>query len=140
MSQNLIATAYVIDETLESDGRRIYVDLGALDGDGIPPQAVGRTLFLSELLPIHNHRAFPLTRCWRLIIFGKHIALCHCPYIFDHEWWLQIWDWQQSTTSSVSPSRNSLKDLTVDTQFSASSSTHRQTAVSISVYLEATNC
>ncbi|OJA12063.1 hypothetical protein AZE42_02194 [Rhizopogon vesiculosus] len=69
MSQNLIAVAYIIDETLEIDDKRIYVDLGALDGDGIPPQAVGRTLFPSELLPIYNHGAFIPTRCRKLMIY-----------------------------------------------------------------------
>src|SRR5882757_3045248 len=49
VSQNLIATAYVMDETLESDDKRVYIELGALDEDGAPPQAVGRTLFPSEL-------------------------------------------------------------------------------------------
>ncbi|OAX31399.1 hypothetical protein K503DRAFT_87211 [Rhizopogon vinicolor AM-OR11-026] len=100
MSQNLVAVAYIIDDTLEIDDKKIYIDLGALDGDGIPPQAVGRTLFPSELLPICNYRGFILpTECRRLTISGKHIALCHCHDFLDHGWRLQIWDWQQSITS-----------------------------------------
>lgn len=95
-AQNLIAIAYSTDDddyrnSLSWD-RLFYIDLKTLDGDGVHPQAAGRTLFLSEFEEIQD-------RTLKLQGLGRHIAI-QCG--FDGVWWLQIWDWQHSTTSNVS--------------------------------------
>ncbi|KAG1720375.1 hypothetical protein EDB19DRAFT_574862 [Suillus lakei] len=101
--QNLLAIAYVTvtrDVDLMSD-EEYYIDLVALDGDGTHPQAAGRTLFLSDLPKRENF----ITKSTKIEVFGRHIAL----RLFDNQplapslasrWWLQIWDWQHSTTSN----------------------------------------
>ncbi|KAG1885177.1 hypothetical protein F4604DRAFT_1730113 [Suillus subluteus] len=53
--QNLIAIAYAtVDDHFQWNDERIYIDLSTLDGGGIHPQAVGRTLFRSELPEIQS--------------------------------------------------------------------------------------
>ncbi|KAG1775538.1 hypothetical protein EV702DRAFT_1117320 [Suillus placidus] len=69
-----------------------YIDLKALDGDSVRPQVAGQTLFLSELRECQGHTL-------KLQGFGRHIAL---QRVLRDMWWLQIWDWQHSTTSNVS--------------------------------------
>ncbi|KAG1751128.1 hypothetical protein EDB19DRAFT_2035967 [Suillus lakei] len=106
-AQNLIAIAYAtVDDHFQWDDERIYIDLGALDGGGIHPQAVGRTLFQSELpgLQSGDRTSTDLGKL-KLKCFGRHIALWRSIQItseyFDKRLWgLQIWDWQHSTTSS----------------------------------------
>jgi hypothetical protein len=112
-AQNLIAIAYCViqfpDEnidTLEHD-ERFFIELGALDGDGVHPKAAGRTLYLSEL-PGREGSRF-LTESLKLEGMGKHIALRRALTCDDSGvslpeeiWSLHIWDWQESTTSNVS--------------------------------------
>ncbi|KAG1728455.1 hypothetical protein EDB19DRAFT_160654 [Suillus lakei] len=98
-AQNLIAIAYIILSGWLEGSHSIYIDLGVLDGDGVHPQAAGRTLFLSntgsrdDILASDN---------LMLDIFGRHIAFRHDRFNEEDQeiWWLQIWDWQHSTTSS----------------------------------------
>ncbi|KAG1775544.1 hypothetical protein EV702DRAFT_1279893 [Suillus placidus] len=106
-AQNLIAIACMIaNETLGMEDERLYIDLGALDGDGgVHPEAAGKTLFLSGL-PRFENGLYAIEN-WKLEGFGRHIAfrrslLVHeGGYKFGEEiWFLQIWDWQRSTTSS----------------------------------------
>ncbi|KAG1848962.1 hypothetical protein DFJ58DRAFT_746739 [Suillus subalutaceus] len=101
--QNLLAIVYV---TVIGNGNMVYdedyyIDLVALDGDGAHPQAAGRTLFLSDL---PTHEDF-ITKSTKIEGFGRHIALRlfddqPCTPTFASRWWLQIWDWQHSTTSN----------------------------------------
>jgi hypothetical protein len=107
-AQNLIAVAYAtVDDHFEWDDERIYIDLGTLDGGGIHPQAVGRTLFRSELSGIQSSDCISTDLGkLKLKCFGRHIALWRsltitCEYFDERLWELQIWDWQHSTTSSV---------------------------------------
>lgn len=106
-AQNLIAIACMIaDETLGMDDERLYIDLGALDGDGgVHPEAAGKTLFLSAL-PRCEDGLYTIEN-WKLEGLGRHIAfrrslLVHeGSYKFGEEiWFLQVWDWKQSTMSS----------------------------------------
>ncbi|KAG2156916.1 uncharacterized protein EDB93DRAFT_1126489 [Suillus bovinus] len=108
-AQNLIAIACMIaDESpgMDSDGMRLYIDIGVLDGDGdVHPEAAGKTLFLSGL-PTCEDGLYTIEN-WKLEGLGKHIAfrrslLVHeGGYKFGEEiWFLQIWDWKHSTTSS----------------------------------------
>jgi len=112
-AQNLIAIAYCVvqfpDEfyTFEHD-ERFFIELGALDRDGVHPKAAGRTLCLSEL-PGREGSRF-LTESLKLEGMGRHIALRRAltsddPGVLSPEeiWSLHIWDWQESTTSNVSP-------------------------------------
>ncbi|KAG1760924.1 hypothetical protein EDD22DRAFT_47872 [Suillus occidentalis] len=93
-AQNLIAAAFIVDN------RRVCIKLGALDSDGVHPQAAGETLILSdgpENLPETLH---PKLKC-----FGRHIALWRRLTnstwgSMDDEWQLQVWDWKHSMTSS----------------------------------------
>ncbi|KAG1743221.1 uncharacterized protein EDB91DRAFT_235469 [Suillus paluster] len=97
--QNLMAIAYVIDHDTLLE-RRFYVDLRALDGDGIHPRAAGQTLFVSVLTTQDNRSA---TENLKLKCFGKHIALQCSPLVYDGSgamWWLQLWNWRHSTTSN----------------------------------------
>ncbi|KAG1822734.1 uncharacterized protein BJ212DRAFT_1477149 [Suillus subaureus] len=105
--QNLIAIAYAtVDDHFQWNDERIYIDLGTLDGGGIHPQAVGRTLFRSELPGIQSGtRTSTNLGKLKLKYFGRHIALWHSrqitsEYLDERLWELQIWDWQHSTTSS----------------------------------------
>lgn len=107
-SQNLIAVAYAtVDDHFQWDDERLYIDLGTLDGGGIHPQAVGRTLFRSELPGIQSgDRISTDLGKLKLKCFGRHIALWRslkitCECFHERLWELQIWDWQHSTTSSV---------------------------------------
>ncbi|KAG1786077.1 uncharacterized protein HD556DRAFT_1067918 [Suillus plorans] len=93
-AQNLIAVAYAVDH------KTVYINLGALDGDGVHPQAAGEKLFLSD----DSENSFGMTFV-RLKGFGRHIALSHRlnnenRTSLDKVWQLQIWDWKYSTTSS----------------------------------------
>lgn len=102
-AQNLIAVAYLAHDEIA------YIDLRALDGDSVHPQAAGPSLILSGL-PGHDGARFATTRT-ELKGFGRHIALRRSLLVSHVETWalemwqLQIWDWQHSTTSNVSPSR-----------------------------------
>ncbi|KAG2107423.1 uncharacterized protein F5147DRAFT_653298 [Suillus discolor] len=109
-AQNLIAVAYAADH------RTVYINLGALDGDGVHPQAAGERLVLSD-----NSRS--ATGNAKLKGFGRHIALSRLSNDENQNsvWQLQIWDWKYSTTSSVSFGLKELKELMVDSEFRASS-------------------
>ncbi|KAG1778226.1 hypothetical protein EV702DRAFT_1094800 [Suillus placidus] len=89
-AQNLIVVAYVVDETL-------HIDLRALDGDGVHPQAAGSRLFLSGLEEYGEHHVDTESANFKGL--GRHIALRRISLSFDM-WQLQIWDWQHSTTSN----------------------------------------
>ncbi|KAG1861265.1 hypothetical protein F4604DRAFT_1957590 [Suillus subluteus] len=102
--QNLIAAAYDI-----IGGSGVYIDLLALDGDGVHPQAAGRTLIMSPGLPGRQNMDFEALdsdsdKNWRLESLGRHIALWRHESPRDEPerllWWLQIWDWQYSTMSN----------------------------------------
>lgn len=106
-AQNLIAIAcMIVDETIGVDDERLYIDLGTLDGDGdAHPEAAGKMLYLSRL-PRCEDGLYTIEN-WKLEGFGKHIAfrrslLVHeGSYSFGEEiWFVQIWDWQHSTTSN----------------------------------------
>ncbi|KAG2133263.1 uncharacterized protein EDB93DRAFT_888444 [Suillus bovinus] len=115
-AQNLIAIVYYAAHENDPFGGAVYIDLKTLDGDGVHPQAAGPTLLLSE--PSIFVETSTKLKCW-----GRHIALqrsfCMTP---DYgrsrdrkEWKLQIWDWQNSTTSrsvlgdiAVYPSENNI--------------------------------
>ncbi|KAG2337716.1 hypothetical protein BDR05DRAFT_761583 [Suillus weaverae] len=107
--QNLIAAAYDI-----IGGSGVYIDLLALDGDGVHPQAAG-TLIMSSGLPGRQNTDFEdidsdfeTEKNWTLENLGRHVALWHheLPESTDDSdtllWWLQIWDWRYSTMSNVS--------------------------------------
>jgi hypothetical protein len=105
-TQNLIAIAYGVNDDTLQEGR-FYVDLRTLDGDGIHSQAAGQTLFLSVHTAQDSHDLFTITEDLKLKVFGRHLAL-QCSPMFDDlvstsrvTWWLQLWDWQHSTTSNV---------------------------------------
>ncbi|KAG2073768.1 hypothetical protein BDR04DRAFT_1141054 [Suillus decipiens] len=97
-TQNLIAVAYFIDD------ETTYINLRALDGDSVHPQAAGPKLILSGS-PGYDGNRFTTT-CTELKGFGKHIALRRSLLISRIETWplkmwqLQIWDWRHSTTSN----------------------------------------
>ncbi|KAG1903082.1 uncharacterized protein F5891DRAFT_1185724 [Suillus fuscotomentosus] len=108
-AQNLIAIAYRTDDddyldSLSWPDRPFYIDLKALDGDGVHPQAAGQTLFLSELDDCQDSS-------FKLQGLGRHIAI-QCG--FCGMWWLQIWDWQHSTTSNSIISYTSSDDSDED--------------------------
>ncbi|KAG2358931.1 hypothetical protein BDR07DRAFT_1379060 [Suillus spraguei] len=105
--QNLIAIAYAVHSNMLQEGR-FYVDLRTLDGDDIHPQAAGQTLVLSVLTAQERHDWFTITEVLKLKVLGRHLAL-QCSPVFDDPvsttsrviWWLQLWDWQHSTTSNM---------------------------------------
>lgn len=113
-AQNLIAIAYsVTDATLESNDETLYIDLGALDRDGIHPKAAGRTLFLS-VLPASKDKCF-VTESAKLKGFGRHIALRRSfAYPFEEMWQLDIWDWQHSATSNSVLSGTNFQPNSID--------------------------
>ncbi|KAG2156197.1 hypothetical protein DEU56DRAFT_906368 [Suillus clintonianus] len=122
-AQNLIAIAYVITEGVcQPGGVRFFIELNALDGGGVHPQAAGRTLFMSGPPQCENIR-FEINS-GKLKGFGRRIALwCSLrfngagSYTFNRTmWWLQIWDWQHSTTSIsvLSDTFNSVPDDSMD--------------------------
>ncbi|KAG2125478.1 hypothetical protein DEU56DRAFT_759215 [Suillus clintonianus] len=84
-AQDLKAVFYVVDR------KTTYIDLRALDVDGVHPHAAGPTLFVSELPGCDK----PVN--WNLKGFGSYIALL---LVYDEMWQLQIWDWKRSTTSN----------------------------------------
>ncbi|KAG2134468.1 hypothetical protein DEU56DRAFT_407986 [Suillus clintonianus] len=96
LAQNLIAVLHVID-------RALYIGLGALDGDGVHPLAAGQRLSCS-VLPGSDYSPirllFATMKC-----FGRHIALRWVSRLKGK--WLQIWDWQGSTTSNCLLNDNS---------------------------------
>ncbi|KAG1727733.1 hypothetical protein EDB19DRAFT_2028167 [Suillus lakei] len=101
-AQNLIAVAH----NISGGEQTLCVDLQALDGGGVHPQAAGRRLFLSGL-PGYEHTFLPTGRA-QLKNFGRYMALDRTVAVFDAAaavtfepmWQLQIWDWQHSTTSN----------------------------------------
>ncbi|KAG2134476.1 hypothetical protein DEU56DRAFT_902008 [Suillus clintonianus] len=89
LAQNLIAVLHCVDQAF-------YIDLGALDGDGVHPRAAGRRLSRT-VLPgsgdISSNRYRANMKC-----FGRHIAFhWRSP---SEVMWLQIWDWKNSMTSN----------------------------------------
>lgn len=101
LAQNLIAVAYCVtseDNPLESD-EVVCIDLRALGGDGVHPQAAERTLTLVEMSDSESDLI--KTTCAKLKCCGRHIALLRSVVITNndgknYEWDLQIWDWQDS--------------------------------------------
>ncbi|OJA12069.1 hypothetical protein AZE42_02170 [Rhizopogon vesiculosus] len=114
-AQNLIATAYATthehsDWQSHSDDANFYIGLTTLDVGGIHPQAAGPVLFL----PGYENRGLAVFG-WKLKVLGSHVAFQRSLVLRDRanttykdRWWLQIWDWQHSTTS------NCILDETVD--------------------------
>ncbi|KAG1720374.1 hypothetical protein EDB19DRAFT_574829 [Suillus lakei] len=101
-AQNLIAIAYTItDGHLESGYETFCIDLEALDGGGIHPQATGQTLFLSQLPGYENSSIETDLHHFKLKGSGRHIAFWRSVEIdgIHNLSVLQIWDWQHSTTS-----------------------------------------
>ncbi|KAG1775184.1 hypothetical protein EV702DRAFT_1199507 [Suillus placidus] len=93
-AQNLIAVVYVADH------ETVYIRLGTLDGDDVHPQAAGERLFLSD----NSYNSLETIRA-KLKGFGRHIALWRRLdddnwASLEEVWQLQIWDWQNSTTSN----------------------------------------
>ncbi|OJA12064.1 hypothetical protein AZE42_02195 [Rhizopogon vesiculosus] len=81
MSQNLIAIAYVIDETLESDDKRVYIELEAPDGDGAPPQADLSTTW-SEINNFwETYRSVPLPGLLRSRMVAADLGLETINYV-----------------------------------------------------------
>lgn len=118
--QNLLAIAYSIEDAEYPFDEVSYIDLLTLDGDDTHPQAAGRTLFMLDLWLPRSREDFA-TRWSKLEGFGRHIAFLRFQPLFDttgssfaSQWWLQIWDWQHSTSTNVSIGQNLLKDLIVD--------------------------
>jgi hypothetical protein len=107
--QNLVAIAYTItDDDLQSGDESFYIDLRTLDVDGVHPRAAGPKLFLSGLPGGENSEL--ITQSMKLEGLGRHIAFRRSLTVSDEEdstyedvWALQIWDWQHSMTSNVSP-------------------------------------
>jgi hypothetical protein len=107
--QNLVAIAYAItDDDLQSGDESFYIDLRTLDVDGVHPRAAGPKLFLSGLPGGENSEL--ITQSMKLEGLGRHIAFRRSLTVSDEEdstyedvWALQIWDWQHSMTSNVSP-------------------------------------
>jgi hypothetical protein len=111
-AQNLLAIAYAIRNDSYPSDEESYIELLTLDGDGTHPQAAGRTLFMSDLWLPRSRDDF-VTPCSKLECFGRHIAFLRLVPLFDGTdssfasiWWLQIWDWQHSTSSNVSIGQN----------------------------------
>ncbi|KAG1748784.1 hypothetical protein EDD22DRAFT_958112 [Suillus occidentalis] len=104
-TQKLATVYHVIDV---SD---IYIDLLPLDRDGVHPHAAGPTLFMSPGLPTGRHQDIRWKADeWKLEGLGKYIALRHSLALHHPNrvlWWLQIWDWQHSTTSDRHVARRS---------------------------------
>jgi hypothetical protein len=92
-AENLIVGAFIVDN------RSVCIKLGALDSDGVHPQAAGETLILSDA-PENNTRPGRITP--KLRCFGRHFALWSTWGSMDDEWHLQVWDWKHSMASSVS--------------------------------------
>ncbi|KAG2343005.1 hypothetical protein BDR05DRAFT_989989 [Suillus weaverae] len=119
-AQNLLAIAYAIrDDNYPSD-EESYIELLTLDGDGAHPQAAGRTLFMSDLWLPRSRENF-VTQCSKLEGFGRHIAFLRFVPLFDGTgssfasiWWLQIWDWHNSTSSNSILSGPIVLDLDSD--------------------------
>jgi hypothetical protein len=105
-AQNLVAAAYfAITNDLQFSNESFYIDLRTLDIDGVHPQAAGPILSLSAL-PESENGGFSVLMSLELKGLGKHIALrmiCGTGNNTSQDTFvLQIWDWQHSTTSSVS--------------------------------------
>ncbi|KAG2107488.1 uncharacterized protein F5147DRAFT_837394 [Suillus discolor] len=106
LAQNLIAVAYCVtseDNPLESD-EAVFIDLRALDGDDVHPQAAQRTLFLWE--EFESESDLIKTTYAKLKCCGRHIALQRSLAITNddgknYEWDMQIWDWQNSATRRI---------------------------------------
>ncbi|KAG2138343.1 hypothetical protein DEU56DRAFT_945374 [Suillus clintonianus] len=106
-AQNLIAIVYSVtdsDDPLQSD-ETVYIDIRALDNDSSHPQAAGREILSSKPAGYADNRIETMEA--KLKGCGRHIALQRMLVVVvdDREtdlyvWHLQIWDWQNSTTSS----------------------------------------
>ncbi|KAG2138325.1 hypothetical protein DEU56DRAFT_340379 [Suillus clintonianus] len=103
-TQNLIAVVYSVVDDLEIN-EPVRIDLRELNGDIIHPKAAGRTLLASGPTAYNNSR----TTWAKLKGCGRHIALQRVILVaasdgrlprIRYMWQLQIWDWQNSTTSS----------------------------------------
>ncbi|KAG2069584.1 hypothetical protein BDR04DRAFT_1143262 [Suillus decipiens] len=104
-AQNLLAIAHSIRIDNYPSDEDSYIELLTLDGDGTHTQAAGRTLFMPDLWLPRNRQSFET--CSKLEGFGRHIAFLRFVPLLDDtdspcvsKWWLQIWDWQYSTSSN----------------------------------------
>lgn len=106
-AQNLLAVAYAISHDNYPLDEKSYIELLTLDGDSVHPQAAGPILITSDLW-VPRRRETP---CSKLEGFGRHIAFLYFVPLFDgtestidssfaFKWWLEIWDWQHSTSSN----------------------------------------
>ncbi|KAG2105750.1 uncharacterized protein F5147DRAFT_775078 [Suillus discolor] len=119
-AQNLLAIAYAISGDNYPYDEESYIELLTLDGDGVHPQAAGRTLFMSDLwLP--GRRENFVRWCSKLEGFEKYIAFLRFAPLFEHtgssvysKWCLHIWDWQHSTSSNSILSGSTTLDLDSD--------------------------
>lgn len=104
-AQNLLAIAYSIRNDNYPFDEESYIELLTLDGDGTHTQAAGRTLFMPDLWLPRDRQSFET--CSKLEGLGRHIAFLRFVPLLDDtnlpcvsKWWLQIWDWQYSTSSN----------------------------------------
>ncbi|KAG2133264.1 uncharacterized protein EDB93DRAFT_1331514 [Suillus bovinus] len=97
-AQNLIAVACHVPYENDPLTWIFNINLGALDGGGIHPQAAGRRLLL---VPSGRFSAMST----KLECCGRHIALQYCSFSVPgmtrctQDWHLHIWDWKDSMTS-----------------------------------------
>jgi hypothetical protein len=102
-AQNLIAIAhcYITDRHhLLSGSVTLDVDLGALDGDGVHPQAAGPKLFLSERPGYKSGDS--VSQCLKLKGLGRHIAL-----------WCSLMSWRPNADGSVDMFTELQEDMVV---------------------------
>ncbi|KIK34563.1 hypothetical protein CY34DRAFT_17635 [Suillus luteus UH-Slu-Lm8-n1] len=103
-AQNLIVIAHYISGgpvAAWPPEQMLYIELRALYGGGVRPQAAGQRLFLSGLPGYEVHSVH--TKSVKLKDFGRYIALSRLVTVWgviEPMWQLQIWDWQHSTTSN----------------------------------------
>ncbi|KAG1862418.1 hypothetical protein C8R48DRAFT_834090 [Suillus tomentosus] len=116
-AQNLLAIAYAISGDNYPYDEESYIELLTLDGDGVHPQAAGRTLFMSDLWLPEGRENF-VRWCSKLEGFEKYIAFLRFAPLFDvtgssvySKWCLHIWDWQHSTSSNSMLSGSTTLDL-----------------------------
>ncbi|KAG2138340.1 hypothetical protein DEU56DRAFT_901314 [Suillus clintonianus] len=106
-AQNLMAIVYSVtdsDNPLQSD-ETVHIDLRALDDDSVHPQAAGRKLLLSVPAGYDDNHIetmyAKLKGCGRHIALQRMLVVAVDDGVTDHyAWQLQIWDWQNATTSS----------------------------------------
>ncbi|KAG1829125.1 hypothetical protein EV424DRAFT_1536050 [Suillus variegatus] len=131
-TQNLLAAAYHV-----LDGPDVYIDILPLDGDNAHPQAAGTTLcMLPELRGPQN--ILPKAERWWIRSLGRLMALSHFLRLNDPDrilWWLQIWDWQHSTTSnSVLSDAMSGSQISIDYYFLGTSRLLAIVNINLKVY------